>query len=310
MKWYSPFNPLAYWRKGKEIFFRMRGDALQRLDAHLRKLQKLHDRIIAVAPSQRGLLGEKLQSLQWGQVGDVRSPAGDTLLFYCTNWVTSWRVDTFFEKEPETIAWLDSIPEGSCVWDIGANVGLYSIYAAKVRKCRVYAFEPSVFNLEILARNVALNDLSHAVTIVPVALSDSPKEGAFALGTIVQGGACSTFAEGYDHHGNPLKKTFEYKTLSLSGDALLALYALPGPDYIKLDVDGIEHLILSGMTGILLHENLCGILVETNFDFKEQAGKIELLLSSSGFVLKEKSHAEMFNDTEFKNIYNCIWERK
>ena len=58
------------------------------------------------------------------------------------------------------------MPEGSVVWDIGANVGLYSCYAAKHRGCRVFAFEPYVFNLEILARNIYLNQLSERVTIV------------------------------------------------------------------------------------------------------------------------------------------------
>jgi len=73
----------------------------------------------------------------------------------------------FATKEPETLEWIDRIPEKSVLWDIGANVGLYSCYAAKARGCRVFAFEPSVFNLEILARNIFLNQLTDQITIVP-----------------------------------------------------------------------------------------------------------------------------------------------
>jgi FkbM family methyltransferase len=57
------------------------------------------------------------------------------------------------------------MPRGSVLWDIGANVGLYSCYAVKARDCRVFAFEPSVFNLELLARNIFLNGIADQATM-------------------------------------------------------------------------------------------------------------------------------------------------
>ena len=95
------------------------------------------------------------------------------LVFAVPNQLNRFRVDTFSSKEPETLEWIDSISENSILWDIGANVGLYSCYAAKCRHCRVFSFEPSVFNLELLARNIFINDLVDRVTIVPLPLSDS-----------------------------------------------------------------------------------------------------------------------------------------
>ena len=59
--------------------------------------------------------------------------------------------------------------EGSTFWDIGANVGIYEHFTGMSRKCHTFAFEPSVFNLEILARNIALNNLGDQ-SIVPFAL--------------------------------------------------------------------------------------------------------------------------------------------
>ena len=78
------------------------------------------------------------------------------LTFATPNRLNKFRVDSFSHKEPETLEWIDGFVKGSVIWDIGANVGLYSCYAAKARNCQVFAFEPSVFNLELLARNIFL----------------------------------------------------------------------------------------------------------------------------------------------------------
>jgi len=88
---------------------------------------------------------------------------GTDLMFSVPNALSQFRADTFSTKEPETLEWLDRMPRGSVLWDIGANVGLYACYAAKVRGCRVFAFELSVFNLELLARNIFLNRLTDSL---------------------------------------------------------------------------------------------------------------------------------------------------
>lgn len=98
---------------------------------------------------------------------------GISLKLSIPNIIGDFRAKTFATKEPETLEWIDAMPEGSSLWDIGANAGLYSVYAAKRRHCRVWAFEPSVFNLEMLARNIFLNHLEDLICIVPLALSDS-----------------------------------------------------------------------------------------------------------------------------------------
>lgn len=85
----------------------------------------------------------------------IRVKHRDTeMSFSVPNALTHYRAKTFSTKEPETLEWLDTIPNEAVLWDIGANVGLYSIYAAKRGRVRVFSFEPSVFNLELLARNI------------------------------------------------------------------------------------------------------------------------------------------------------------
>ncbi len=119
-----------------------------------------------------------------------------TMYFSGVNHLCRFRAESFASKEPDTLKWVESIPEHSVIWDIGANVGIYSIYAAKQRKCKVFAFEPSVFNLEVLARNIYANQLQDLITIVPFALSDEMGASLFKMTSTNWGGALSTFDKG------------------------------------------------------------------------------------------------------------------
>lgn len=96
---------------------------------------------------------------------------GQRMRFAALNALCRYRVTSFTTKEPETLGWIDALPTDAAVWDIKANVGLYSVYAACQRNAKVFSFEPSVFDLELLARNIFLNDLQKQIVIVPVLLS-------------------------------------------------------------------------------------------------------------------------------------------
>lgn len=113
----------------------------------------------------------------------VVNEGGSSFVLVAPTPLIQWRNASMFSKEPETIAWLNKIEEGAVLWDVGANIGLYSVYAAKVQKCLVYAFEPSVFNLEFLARNIQGNGLVDRVVVVPVSLNDKTSIARFELST-------------------------------------------------------------------------------------------------------------------------------
>ena len=87
------------------------------------------------------------------------------------------------------------------------------------------------------------------------------------------------------------------------------ILSIPQPDYVKMDVDGIEHLILNGGTQVL--KNVKGVLIEVNDAFLEQSSQCQLLLTKSGLVLKEKRQSEMVSAStlEFQNTFNQIWIR-
>lgn len=228
--------------------------------------------------------------------------------FNIPNTLNYIRAKTFSTKEPETLEWIDNLKKDSVFWDIGANIGLYSIYAAKQKNCRVFSFEPSVFNLELLARNIWLNDLTAKITIVPLPLSNHIAINKLNMSTMVWGGALSTFGSEIGHDGKNMKKMFEFVTIGLSMEDAVNKLKIPAPDYIKMDVDGIEHLILSGGKKIL--STVQGIIVEVNDDFREQADTVNRILIQAGFKLKEKKHSEMIENSDFRNTFNQIWVKK
>ena len=123
---------------------------------------------------------------------------GKILLLTTPNFITRYRQKTFFTKEPDTLKWIESFDRNSVFYDIGANVGLYSIYAGLIKNSRVYCFEPSVFNLELLTKNIYLNNLVDNVTLIPIALNDKIIVSNLKLSNTEWGGAHSTFDKDFD----------------------------------------------------------------------------------------------------------------
>ena len=237
------------------------------------------------------------------------SHRGMNMIFSVPNAMCQYRADSFSTKEPETLEWIDGIPTGSVVWDIGANVGLYACYAAKARGCRVFAFEPSVFNLEILARNIMLNRLTEQITIIPLPLTDHLAMNKLNMTATEWGGALSTFGQAYGHDGAPLRKVFEVPTIGLSMVDAVNLLGIAQPEYIKMDVDGIEHLILAGGASIL--RQIKGASIEINDEFRAQADNAASCLKAAGLALRQKRHAECFDSQTgpARHTFNQVWTK-
>src|SRR5689334_19678778 len=78
------------------------------------------------------------------------------LKFFAPTKALAWRAETLLSKEPETIRWIDSFSPGSVFWDIGANIGTFSLYAGLGHDISVVAFEPAAANYYVLSRNIQL----------------------------------------------------------------------------------------------------------------------------------------------------------
>ena len=229
------------------------------------------------------------------------------LNYYSPNRINKFRIETFSSKEPETLKWIENFEENGVLWDIGANIGLYTCYAAKLKNTSVYAFEPSVFNIELLTKNVFLNQLSKKVTIVPLPLVDKIKESEFNLTSKDIGGSNSTFSKDYTYDGSKLKKEFHYKMLGINMNDCVNVLKIKQPDYIKIDVDGIEHLILEGGNQVLRQTRR--VLVEVDEKFTLQVEKTKKYLTESGLKLTEKKHSDLIEKSKFKSVFNQIWKK-
>ena len=98
------------------------------------------------------------------------------------------------------------------------------------------------------------------------------------------GGAMNSFSENYGYDGKSINEKIKYNTLGFSLDDLVEQKLIPFANYIKIDVDGIEHLILEGAENVLKHAD--SILIEVNENFANQINTVEKILSRSGLQNK------------------------
>lgn len=208
------------------------------------------------------------------------------------NEITEWRVDTFWGKEPETLAWINTFEPDDLFVDIGANIGLYSLYAALTRHVNVLAFEPESLNYALLNRNIHLNGLDKQVKAYALALSHETAFDTIHLSSFDAGQSCHHFKE------SPKNPAFHQGCFSLSVDTLIAKGFIPVPEHIKIDVDGCEHLILEGAKTTLKNPKLKSVLVELNPHLKAHASIIKLM-EKHGFT----------SNSSPKDLGNCLFYR-
>ena len=210
------------------------------------------------------------------------------------SWLKS-RFEEIENLEPTTLTWIDQASPNAVLWGIGANVGSYSIYAALAKQMTVVAFEPSPFNIEFLSRNIWLNGLESKIAVFPNPLSDKASQARLSMKSIEWGNSGSTFGELYAEDGKPMDVEFEYQTVGFSMDQAMTWFSLKQPNYVKLDVDGIEGLILSGGSEVL--KRVESLLVEVP-EFESGRKLVETALSRAG-LKKEKSaqHNEIWSRT-------------
>ena len=251
------------------------------------------------------ILGEKISKAMKKKIRVIVHQNVELKLFVPDE-LNDWRAITFASKEPETLAWIETFENSSVFWDVGANIGLYSIYAAEKKSCKVVAIEPSIFNLEILAKNIALNKAERLVTIFPIALTNQNSQGLFSMSSDEVGGALSTFGKEYGYDGKKLDFKFQFQGIGMRMDNAVDLWGLDQPDYVKVDVDGIEHLVLEGFGEKL--KKVKSLLVEVNKDFKEQAAAIEHLMIKHDFNLLTEHPLTSLNIAG--QTFNQIWARR
>lgn len=236
------------------------------------------------------------------------------LIFFTPNNLIEWRVRTILSKEPDTIKWIDSFNKDNKIifWDIGANIGLFSIYSAQKygQNIKVVAFEPSSSNLRILTRNISINNFSEKILVNQIALTN--KENIFLSMNepdFMEGSSLNTFGEKFNFEGKGFVATQKYKIFGTTIDTMINNNYLEIPDYIKIDVDGIEHLILEGGNKMFHSNKIKSVLIEINENFKVQKEKVLEFMSNHQFkFVKKENFPENLND-KFMKTFNYIFEK-
>jgi len=167
-------------------------------------------------------------------------------------------------KEPFTVEWIETqIGAGEVFYDIGANIGVYSLVAARKPSgaARVFSFEPSYASIAALCANIRLNGVDADVTPMPVALSDRTAMNVISLRDAEPGAARHVLGPGDPEEGPAV---FRQPVMTFRLDDLIDSVGLPPPHHIKLDVDGGELAVLEGATRTLRSSSLRSVLVEVS----------------------------------------------
>jgi FkbM family methyltransferase len=184
------------------------------------------------------------------------------------------------KKEPDTVAWIETFKNDDVVFDIGANIGAYSLIMSKYSKS-VFAFEPSAFTFAVLIKNIHTNK---SFNIIPlnIALCESRKIGNFIYSSTELGSSSHTLGE------NAANEAYRQSILSYSIDEFMRDFKIPRVNHIKIDVDGTEFEILKGAKQTFLNNGFKTMLVEIN---NGQDNAIIEYLGALGLKVKEKYRA-------------------
>jgi len=236
----------------------------------------------------------------------VDSPAGP-VQFSTPNRATAWRVETLFTKEPDTIEWIASFGADAVLVDIGANVGMYTIWAAKTRGTRVFAFEPESQNFALLNRNIVRNGLGDLATAYCASLSDATGFGRLALSTFMLGGSVHQFSG--SEEARPKSAAFLQGSYSSTLDTLVAAGVLPVPDHVKIDVDGIEPRIVQGARNTFADRRVRSVLIEVDTNRENHWEMVDLMLSLGFDYEHEQVERAQRSDGPFKGVGNYVFRR-
>lgn len=232
------------------------------------------------------LLGAfKLKRLVSGWMG-IRAldyPRADLLLHVDT--VREWETRAAScAKEPETVAWIErEAPRGGTLYDIGANVGAYSLVAA-ANGLHVIAVEPAFQNFYQLNRNVTLNGMDDRISCFPVALSSETKVDRFVYLELTTGTSRAYYNKRGAFHLQEKPRTT--KAAMIYGfDDFLAAFDLPVPALLKVDVDGAELDFVRGAGQTLGRPELRSVLIEIDGDLFDPEAVLAPI-KEKGFVLE------------------------
>ena len=159
--------------------------------------------------------------------------------------IRNLRKNHSFKKEEQFL--YDLALRDRCIYDIGSHIGIFTIFFAKYQDStnQVIAFEPNPEIYAQLDKNVSLNNVQNIQTL-NIGIGD--EEGMLPLAT--RRYETNTASLDQEISKKILKerksRTIPVKVMTLDG--CIEKYGLPQPDFIKIDIEGMEYNALVGMS--------------------------------------------------------------
>jgi FkbM family methyltransferase len=187
------------------------------------------------------------------------------------------------------------VKPGMEVWDIGSNVGVFVIASAQLATGgRVFAFEPDTFLVEVIRKSISAGDFRN-MDVLPIAISQNDGFEEFHVAERGRASNALASAGGRSQMGGTRSR---FLVPTMSGDSFCD--AVNGrPDFIKIDVEGAEEMVLNGMQKTLC-ECRPDIYVEVGHDTKREVWK---LLEGLGYTANQSID-------NLKSSIMCCLQRK
>jgi FkbM family methyltransferase len=239
----------------------------------------------------------------------TKSTKSGTIKFFCPGKQPIGRARSLLSKEPETIEWINTFANNDVFWDIGANIGLYSLYAGLNPSLTILSFEPSPANYYLLSRNIEVNKMDNRISAYCMAFNDISGLNTFYMRNTELGGALNSFAESVDCLGNAFTASLKQAMIGFSIDDFIKQFNPIFPNHIKIDVDGIEDKIINGAKSTLSNKKLKSLLVELDSDREQYTNSIVRIIENAGLKFHAKKHSHRFDTGPYASIYNYIFIR-
>jgi FkbM family methyltransferase len=197
---------------------------------------------------------------------------------------------TLLTKQPATIAWIEGFTPGSVFWDVGANVGVYALYAALRGDTTVVALEPAAVNYFLLSANCEANKFDGRMQCLLVGLGREPSVQKLEVSQFAAAQSFSFLGKDQPYQGRQA-------ALIVSMDQLVGEYGVACPNYIKIDVPGLSEDIIAGGERTLARKEVREIHIELTMS--KGGRRIADMLTRHGFVLSSRDEHGGSGDVTF-----------